>query len=149
LRDVDDLDRQLISLLVADGRRTLADMAARVGLSTPAVKRRVDRLERSGTIRGYTALLSSEAMGGALEAITELRFRGDISPQEALRAVEDRPEVLSAFTVAGAADVILRLRVRDTQHLQEAINDLRRVPEIVSTRTTVILEAVIDRPSAG
>jgi Lrp/AsnC family leucine-responsive transcriptional regulator len=142
---MDDLDRQLLDLLIADGRRTLVDMGREVGLSTPAVKRRVDALERAGVIKGYTALVDPAALGHRLEALVELRFEGRQAPADAMRSLHETPEILSAFTVAGDFDVISRVRVRDTAHLQDTINRLRRRPEVVSTRTTVIMEAVIDR----
>jgi Lrp/AsnC family leucine-responsive transcriptional regulator len=144
---MDDLDRHIVALLVADGRRTLVDIGKAVGLSTPAVKRRVDQLERTGVIRSYTAVVDPAALGWALEAIVELRFVGNAPPAEAVRSLESTPEILSAFTVAGDFDVITRIRVRDTAHLQDTITRLRRRPEVLSTRTTVIMEAVIDRPA--
>jgi Lrp/AsnC family leucine-responsive transcriptional regulator len=146
---MDDLDRRIVALLVADGRRTLVDIGKEVGLSTPAVKRRVDQLERAGVIRGYTAVVDAAALGWALEAIVELRFAGTSPPAEAVRALASTPEILSAFTVAGDFDVITRIRVRDTTHLQDTITRLRRRPEVLSTRTTVIMEAVIDRPAGA
>jgi Lrp/AsnC family leucine-responsive transcriptional regulator len=147
---LDALDQQIVSLLIADGRRTLADIGREIGLSTPAVKRRVDQLERSGTVRGYTAIVDQTALGWGLEAIIELRLEGSAPPQEAARSLASTPEIISAFTVAGDFDLITRIRVRDTAHLQTTINRLRRRPEVRSTRTTVIMEAVIDRPpSAG
>jgi Lrp/AsnC family leucine-responsive transcriptional regulator len=146
---LDELGRRIVALLIADGRRTLADIGREVGLSTPAVKRRVDQLERSGVVRGYTAIVDPGALGWALEAIVELRFDGAAPPADAARSLQAAPEIISAFTVAGDFDVIARVRVRDTAHLQDAINRLRRRPEIVSTRTTVIMEAVIDRPPSA
>ena len=144
-----DLDRKILSHLQQEGRRSFADIGREVGLSTPAVKRRVDRLERAGIVRGYTAIVDQAALGWALEAIVELRFEGPSPPAEATRSLQAIPEIVSAFTVAGDFDVIMRLRVRDTVHLQQTINRLRRQPDVVTTRTTVIMEAVIDRPPSA
>jgi Lrp/AsnC family leucine-responsive transcriptional regulator len=146
---LDSLDHQIVALLVADGRRPLADIGREVGLSTPAVKRRVDRLQREHVVRGYTAIVDQTALGWAIEAIVELRFDGAAPPADAIRSLQSTPEIVSAFTVAGDFDVIMRVRVRDTAHLQETINRLRRRPEVVSTRTTVVMEAVIDRPPSA
>jgi Lrp/AsnC family leucine-responsive transcriptional regulator len=146
---MDALDQQIVAILVADGRRTLADIGREVGLSTPAAKRRVDRLEQTGVVRGYTAIVDQAALGWGLEAIVELRFESTAPPAEAARSLQATPEIVSAFTVAGDFDVITRIRVRDTAHLQQTINRLRRRPEVVSTRTTVIMEAVIDRPPSA
>src|SRR4051812_11326807 len=145
---LDSLDQQIIALLVADGRRSLAEIGREVGLSTPAVKRRVDRLEHAGIVRGYTAIVDPSVLGWGLEAIVELRFEG-VPPAEATRSLQPSPEIVSAFTVTGDFDVIMRMRVRDTAHLQETINRLRRQSDVVTTRTTVIMEAVIDRPPSA
>jgi DNA-binding Lrp family transcriptional regulator len=144
---LDSLDQRIIAILVADGRRSLADIGREVGLSTPAVKRRVDRLEHAGVIRGYTTIVDPAVLGWGLEAIVELRFEG-VPPADATRSLHSTPEIVSAFTVTGDFDVIMRMRVRDTAHLQETINRLRRQPEVATTRTTVIMEAVIDRPAS-
>jgi Lrp/AsnC family leucine-responsive transcriptional regulator len=146
---LDSLDQKIVSMLIADGRRALADIGREVGLSTPAVKRRVDRLERAAIVRGYTAIVDQAVLGWSLEAIVELRFEGVAPPADATRSLQSTPEIVSAFTVAGDFDVIMRIRVRDTAHLQQTINRLRRRPEVVSTRTTVIMEAVIDRPPSA
>ena len=88
---LDALDQQIVSLLIADGRRTLADIGREVGLSTPAVKRRVDQLEASGTIRGYTAIVDQTALGWGLEAIIELRLEGNSPPHEAAQSLQVDP----------------------------------------------------------
>lgn len=142
---LDETDQKIVSLLVSDGRRTLADIGRSVGLSTPAVKRRVDQLERSHVIRGYTAIIDPHALRTTLEAIVELRFDSDTAPADAARSLASTPEIVTAFTVAGDFDVIIRIRVRDTAHLQDTINRLRRRPEVHATRTTVVMEAIIDR----
>ena len=60
---MDDVDRQILALLVEDGRRTYDDIAAQVNLSAPSVKRRVDRLRKAGTLKGFTAVIDEAAMG--------------------------------------------------------------------------------------
>lgn len=62
---MDDLDHQILAALVADARATYAEIGAVVGLSAPAVKRRVDKLLDSGVIRGFTAVVDPEVLGGA------------------------------------------------------------------------------------
>lgn len=78
---VDDIDLRLIGFLKLDGRRSYADMAAEVGLSLPAVKRRVDRLQASGVITGFTANVDYTKLGWSIEAFTELRYTGRTRPR--------------------------------------------------------------------
>ena len=74
--DIDATDEEILSLLVDDGRRSASEVGRRVGLSPAAAKRRIDRLEAAGIIRGYTALLDHGKLGSDIEAFTELSFAG-------------------------------------------------------------------------
>ena len=71
---MDDQDRQILALLVEDGRRTYDDIARRVSLSAPAVKRRVDRLRARGALQGFTAVVDHDAFGDHTEALIELFY---------------------------------------------------------------------------
>ena len=71
---MDAVDRQILALLVEDGRRTYDDIARHVSLSAPAVKRRVDRLRSGGALRGFTAIVDHAALGATTEALIELFF---------------------------------------------------------------------------
>jgi Lrp/AsnC family transcriptional regulator, leucine-responsive regulatory protein len=145
---IDDLDRKLIALLQQDGRRSFADLGRDVGLSTPAVKRRVDRLEAAGVIRGYAAVIDASRFGSGFEAIAEVYCADKTVPRDVLRAVEAIPEVVSALTVSGEPDAVLRLQVEDIAHLEHVIEALRRHPTIVRTRTMLVLSVLMDRPTA-
>ena len=84
---IDELDRKLIALLQHEGRRSFADLGRDVGLSTPAVKRRVDRLEAAGVIRGYAAVIDVTRFGSGFEAIAEVYCADKTVPRDVLRAV--------------------------------------------------------------
>ncbi len=116
---MDAQDRQIIALLVEDGRRTYDDIGQRVSLSAPAVKRRVDRLRSSGALRGFTAVVDHNALGDHTEALIELFY----APGTLLDAVTDtlrrHPEVVEAWSVTGEADAIARVRTRE-QHRPRA-----------------------------
>src|SRR5262249_23581075 len=113
---VDDIDRRIIDLLRVDGRATLAEIGQRVGISPPAVKRRMDRLEGSGVITGYAAVVDEAKLGRPLEAFTELRFAGDTRVADIASVADGMPEVQAVFTLAGDPDAVVWLRVSDTTH---------------------------------
>ena len=71
---MDAVNRQILALLVEDGRRTYDDIARQVSLSAPAVKRRVDRMRAQGALRGFTAIVDHAALGRRTEALIELFF---------------------------------------------------------------------------
>src|SRR5690606_1845374 len=78
----DAIDEQIVALLVENARASFHEIGSRVGLSAPAVKRRVDRLQRSGVIVGYTAVVDPGAVGHETEAFVELWCRSRTSPRE-------------------------------------------------------------------
>jgi len=137
--EIDATDLEIIDLLRADARRTLADVAERVSLSAPAVKRRVDRLERDGVIKGYTVLVDHALLGRPLQAFTELRFAGNL-PVDQIAAIADGiPEVQTIFTTAGDPDALAWVRVRDVDDLKRVIDLLRRSGRVTGTKTLMVL----------
>jgi DNA-binding Lrp family transcriptional regulator len=136
---MDNTDRQIIALLVEDGRRTYDDIARHVTLSAPAVKRRVDKLLEQGSLRGFTAVVDHIALGDRTEALIELFF----APGTLLDAVADtlrgHPEVVEAWSVTGEADAIARVRTRDNADLERLIMELQRDGLVQRTRSQVVL----------
>jgi DNA-binding Lrp family transcriptional regulator len=144
---VDDLDQRILRLLLRDGRATYADLGGTVGLSVSATKRRVDRLVREGTIRGFAAVVDPHTMGWELEALVALFTNGTV-PFVTMRAdLEEAPEIVEAFTVAGAADAMLRVVAADVPHLERVISRLRGLPYVQQTDTTMLLSTLVRRAS--
>jgi len=138
-RAIDAVDRQLIALLSANGRASYAELARAVGLSSPAVHDRVGKLEASGVITGYSALVDPRSVGldvTALVGVIESDSVDDAGVEEALRA---RPEIQDCWRVAGAEDYVVKVRVADMGTLEATINAINRVSGVARTRTTVVL----------
>jgi Lrp/AsnC family leucine-responsive transcriptional regulator len=136
---LDGTDRIILALLGENARRTYGDIGRRVGLSAPAVKRRVDRLEAAGIIVGYTVRLDHARLGRPLEAFTELRFSGNARVDAIARIAEGIPEVEAVFTVAGDPDALAWIRVRDVEELKRVIDRLRSRGDVVGTKTHMVL----------
>lgn len=145
---MDDIDRQIVALLRENARRSFQDIGGRVALSAPAVKRRVDRLEADGVLKGYAAIVDPSAMGWPTHAFVSLYCEGRMSAAEVRAAVAGHAEVAAAFTVAGEASAILHVFARDTGHLEEALERIRDTPGIRRTQTQVVLSALFERPVA-
>jgi DNA-binding Lrp family transcriptional regulator len=144
---LDDIDRQIVAQLLKDGRASYAQIGDRVGLSAPAVKRRVDRLRHDGVINGYAAVVDPAALGWTTEAFIEIFCTGATSPEEIYASVRPHPEVVAAYTITGDASALVHLRTRDIQHLEEALERLRRESNIVQTKTAIVLSRLIGRPT--
>lgn len=145
---LDDLDRKILAILVRDGRRSYADVARDLDISIATVKRRVDRLEETGVVQGYAAVLDTAKLGAGFEAIVEVYCAEKTTPRDVLATISGLAEVLSAVTVSGEPDAVLRVQVDDVPHLERVIEDLRRRPSIVRTRTMLVLSILVDRPVA-
>jgi DNA-binding Lrp family transcriptional regulator len=140
----DEIDRQILALLLENARASLVEIGERVSLSAPAVKRRIDRLEQQGTIRGYTAVLDRSAMGRTTEAFLEVFCEGDTSLPTLRRTLADHPEVVGAYTVAGDPEAIVHVRATDIPHLERVIERIHSQPNVVRTRTNVVLTTLVE-----
>ena len=137
--DLDATDRTILDLLAENARRTLGDIGKRVGLSAPAVKRRIDRLEAAGVILGYTTRVDHAKLGRPLEAFTEIRFSGDARVDAIANIAEGIAEVQAVFTIAGDPDALAWIRVSDVQQLKRVIDRLRGSGHVIGTKTLIVL----------
>lgn len=142
-RDLDPTDHRILELLVQDARRSASEIGRLVGLSPPATKRRIDRLEAEGVIRGYTALLDHGRLGEHIDAFIELRFAPATQVAQIDAAFTHLPEVVESFTLAGDPDALVRVRVRGLEHLKDVVDRIRRGqrggPKVLGTRTVIVL----------
>lgn len=136
---LDDIDHKLLALLVDEGRASFAGLGQRIGLSTAATKRRVDRLRREGAIRRFTVELEPTALGWTIEAFVELYCEGRVPPDRMREMVRTIPEVVEAYTVTGESDGILRVRASDTTHLERVLGVIRNHPGVSRTRSSIVL----------
>src|SRR5215212_4450552 len=143
---MDAIDSKIVALLLEDGRRPYGDIGRHVSLSAPAVKRRVDRLRRTGVLRGFTAVLDHAALGASTEALVELFYTPGVLLDEVARRLQRHPEVVEAWSVTGDADAIARVRTRDNRDLERLISQLQGDGTVVRTRTQVVMSALVARP---
>jgi Lrp/AsnC family transcriptional regulator, leucine-responsive regulatory protein len=142
---MDAQDRQILALLVEDGRRTYDDIARRVSLSAPAVKRRVDRMRTRGSLQGFTAVVDHNALGDHTEALIELFYSPGTLLDQVTDTLREHPEVVEAWSVTGEADAIARVRTRDNADLERLIMDLQRNGRVQRTRSQVVMSRLVSR----
>ena len=142
---LDDIDRSLLDALTEDARASYAALGDRVGLSAPAVKRRVDRLVDRGIISGFTIVVDPQHRGWTTEAYVEVHCQGTISPEVLREAFLKVPQVHAAATVSGAADAMLHLVAEDVRDLEQALEQIRVGAASVSqTETSIVLSRLIE-----
>ncbi len=139
------MDRRIVALLRQNARRSFKDIGDHVHLTAPAVKRRVDRLERDGVILSYTAVVDPGAFGWHAEAFVDLICEGHMPGEAIKRAVEGEPGVVSAHTVAGEASALLHVMAQDTQDLESALERIRATDGVTRTVTEVVLSTLFQR----
>src|SRR5947209_16700993 len=118
---LDTVDRTILAELQADGRLSLAELGRRAGLSPAAVGDRVRRLEDTGVITGYRALVDPRALGYALTAIVRVRPAPRQLPKVAELA-RRTAEVVECRRVTGEDCYVMTAHVRDVEHLEEVID---------------------------
>lgn len=144
---MDALDRQILTELQLDGRLTVTELAARVGLSVSPCHRRLRDLERSGAIRGYRAVVDAAAVGLEFEALVfaTLRWedRDTVSAfEEAVAAV---PHVIQAQRLFGEPDYLLRVATADLTAFQRLYDQcLARLPGVQRLTSTLVMKNVVD-----
>ena len=149
METLDKLDRQILRSLQADGRATYEQLAEQVGLSPSAVLRRVKRLEESGVIDRYVALVKPESVGLGLTAYLNVRLEKHTeshkrNPMDLFRAsVQTWPEVVECAALTGEMDYLLRVVVQDMAHYSRFIMDtLLKHPSVQDCKTSFVLDRV-------
>lgn len=141
-----DLDRRILQTLSRDGRATLAHLAEATGLSVSAVQVRVQRLEHSGVIRGYSARLDPVAIGRRLKAFVEVTEVDPGGSGDIPGLLAGWDDVESCYSVSGPATYLLIVSVSGPDALDDLLRRIR-VSLNVSTSATLALRTVFeDRP---
>jgi DNA-binding Lrp family transcriptional regulator len=147
---VDSVDRKILAALQGDGRLTVTELAGRVGLSVSPCHRRLRELERSGVIRGYRAVVDTDAVGLAFEAIVFVTMRQEdretvLGFEAALARI---PHVVQAERLFGDPDYLLRVVTADLasyQRLQD--EELLALPGVQRMTSTLVMKRIVhDRP---
>ena len=147
---MDVVDRKILAVLQENGRLTVTELAAHVGLSVSPCHRRLRELERSGAIRGYRAVVDAEALGLAFEALVFVTMRQEdrdtlLGFEEAVARI---PNVVQAQRLFGDPDYLLRIVTADLAAYQQLEDDaLAVLPGIQRLNSTLVMKHVVnDRP---
>jgi Lrp/AsnC family transcriptional regulator, leucine-responsive regulatory protein len=150
--EIDAIDRRILAILQENGRLSNQEIAERVNLSPSPCLRRIRRLEESGVIRGYVALLDPQLLGLDLLAYVNVRLekrggsaqspRGDVTHADLFRAaVQTWPEVVACHAMTGDMDYLLRVQVEDMAHFSRFVQDqLLHHPSVIDVKSSFSLE---------
>ncbi|MGL4404933.1 MAG: Lrp/AsnC family transcriptional regulator [Notoacmeibacter sp.] len=145
--DLDAIDWKILKVLQKDGRITNVDLAAIVGISAPPCLRRVKKLEESGVIKGYRALLNAPALGQSLVAfcLIGLHRQSDADLKAFAAKCANWPLVRQAWTIQGEADYLLHCVAPDLISFQDFVIDgLTGADNVDTVRTALTIRQVKD-----
>lgn len=143
---LDETDSRILEMLREDARVSLADISREIGLSSPSVKDRIDKMETEGVILGYRPLLDYGKLGLGLTGFVGVM----LDPQrccdmDIVRDLETVDEVVEGWFTDGEEDMLLMVRAADPVTLMETINRIRSINGVYRTRTVITLDNPIRR----
>ena len=141
---MDDLDRNILGLLGADARMSVATLARRLKVARSTIQARLERLETTGIIAGYTLKLGEEARQGRLRASVLLNIepRAQAAILSRLKAIA---EVERVFTTSGRFDLLMQIAAPNTQVLDNVLDQIGALTGVKSSESLIHLSTRIDR----
>lgn len=138
---IDDTDRRILAVLLADARTSMRSIAEEVGVALGTVSNRVKRMEEMGVIHGYGVHIDAEKVGWTMTVLCGLRIeKGRL--MEVQRRIADDPRVFGIYDVTGEFDSMVLARVRDRAHLDDLSKTVLSSEGIIRTVTHVVLNTV-------
>jgi DNA-binding Lrp family transcriptional regulator len=135
---MDRIDRELVTLLRHDARRSVSDLAATIGVSRATVRARMTRLERDGEILGYTVILRADAVEAPVRGVTMIALEGQAAAR-VIRALGGFPEVSAIHTTNGRWDLIVEFGAESLPDLDAVLARVRLLPGITASETSLLL----------
>lgn len=124
---IDERDREILRILRSNGRITLTELGKRVGLSPASVKNRLEKLERLGAIKGYSAVVEPSVMGHLITALIFIRLKEvDAYSRALLRELASLDNVEFVYIKTGDHNVLLKGEFRDMDELREFLKSLKK-----------------------
>jgi len=141
---MDELDRSLLALLGADARISVATLARRLKVARSTIQARLERLETTGIIAGYTVKLGEAARQGRIRATVLL----NIEPRaqaNILTRLKSIPEVERVHTTSGRVDLLLQVSAPSTSVLDGVLDMIGEMTGVKSSESLIHLSTKIDR----
>jgi DNA-binding Lrp family transcriptional regulator len=140
---VDDLDRELLTLLTVEPRVGVLEASRRLGVARGTVQARLDKLQRRGVISGFGPQLDAAKLGFGVTAFATMEIRQGAGHDAAAEHLAAIPEVLEVHTITGEGDLHCRLVARDNLDLQRVIDEVVACEAIVRTSTVIVLATLV------
>lgn len=135
---MDDQDRKLLTLLRHNGRRSVSDLALELGVSRATVRARIERLEASGAILGYTVILRADTVDLPVRGIMMVEIEGHVGDR-VIRSLGGIAEVSEVHTTNGRWDLVVELGAATLSDFDTVLRRIRLIPGITNSETSLLL----------
>jgi Lrp/AsnC family leucine-responsive transcriptional regulator len=139
---MDHIDSKILRCLTKDARMNASQISQKVNLSVSAVIERMKKMEASGLIRGYTAIVDEKLAGYNVQAMISIRLEHPKYNQEFNRQMCNHQCVMECFYITGDFDYVARIGVSSTDELTKVLHDIKQIPGVSLTRTYVVLDNI-------
>lgn len=143
--ELDEVDRQILSLLQKNCKLPLAKIGEKVGLSAPSIIERIKRLEDGGVIQGYTAILDARKLGKDITAFIGVLIGHPKLIGAFEQTIEGLEDILECHHVTGEYTLLLKVKTANTSSLEELISRIRFIEGVERTETMIVLSTHIER----
>jgi Lrp/AsnC family leucine-responsive transcriptional regulator len=140
--NMDAIDVKIIKLLQKNARVTASEISSEINLSVPAVSERLKKLEASGIIQQYTAIINPRMIKKELTAIMFVTIERPKYSEKFVEIIESIDEVIECHYLAGDYDYSLKIITENTFSLEDLLNRVKSVQGVQRTRTIVVLSTV-------
>ncbi|WP_367645778.1 Lrp/AsnC family transcriptional regulator [Paenarthrobacter ureafaciens] len=140
----DEIDARILAELRANARISLAHLGERVLLSRNAVRQRIERMERDGTISGYT-IKEAVSDNPKVSAVLLVQRRDRMRGSDVIAGLRAIPEVVLCDVVSGELDLVVRIEAPDAARIQRIWRQVSEFPGVTDITTALSLHTVIDR----
>lgn len=139
---MDNIDIKILRLLQENARITASDIAGKINLSVPAVSDRLKKLDASGIIEKYTAIISPKKMNKSLTVIMFISLESPKFADKFIEIIQKEDEITECFYLAGDFDYSLKIITTSTETLERILNRIKSVAGVQKTKTTVTLSTI-------
>lgn len=144
IESLDKLDRKIVSSLLSNGRESIANLSRHIGLSRTAIAERINRLERTGIIKGYTAQIRLDN-DEPQTACFLLIMCGKGQKTNVCEYLKGIPEIKLSSIVGGSFDIIALMEASSLHKIHMLCDEIENIPGIDQLKTTVVLHQPINR----
>tara|TARA_Y100001970_G_scaffold47257_1_gene59646 strand:- start:1073 stop:1525 length:453 start_codon:yes stop_codon:yes gene_type:complete len=138
---LDSKDRAILDILSNSGRESASSISEKIGMSTPAVIDRINKLQEADVIQGYSANINYSKLGMDISALITLISESSEHYYEVIKLANSTNEVVKCFATTGAGSHVLLIRTRDTATLEKFLRKVQQWPGIIRTETQLILSS--------